>query len=310
VAEVTTLMQHVARYLDERRAAGYSAGEAARQLRSFVQHCRRTGSKIISADVAIEWASIGASRRARIRRLRTIRELALFARLEGDDRHELPPAAHFGHDRPSRPAPYILTDDEVAALIRGAREGDASGTVDPRVVETLLGVLACTGVRIREALALRCSDVSPAGLLIRLSKGGHGRLLPLHRTAQRAVNDYLHWRNRQATTSDCLFVGPRGTRLKYDCANDAFRRLRIAIGLDEYRAGRRLGFHALRHTFAVRALKRGPRNRDAVGVHMKAVSEYLGHALLSDTYWYYEATPDLLLDVMKECERHEAPLCV
>lgn len=307
---MTTLAQHVARYLEERHVAGYAARDAATYLRSFVEHCRQAGSKVISADIAIAWASIGPSRRARIRRLRTVRELALFARLEGDDRHELPPAAHFGRDRPARPAPYILTDDEVAALIRGAREGEASGIVDRRVVETLLGVLACTGVRIGEALALRCSDVSPAGLLIRLSKRGHGRLLPLHRTAQRALDDYLHWRNRQAATSDHLFVGPRGTGLKYDCANDAFRRLRIAIGLDEYRSGRRLAFHALRHTFAVRALKRGPAHRDAVGVHMKAVSEYLGHALLSDTYWYYEGTPNLLLDVMKECERHEAPLCV
>jgi len=307
---VTTLAQHVVRYLDERRAAGYSAAEAAKHLRSFVEHCRQTRAKIVRVDVAIEWASLGTSRRARIRRLRSIRELALFARLEGDARQELPPAAHFGRDRPVRPAPYILTDDEVAALVRGARDGDASGIVDRRVVGTLLGVLTCTGVRIGEALALRCADVSPAGLLIRFSKRGHGRLLPLHRTAQLALDEYLRWRTRQASTSDHLFVGPRGTGLKYDCAKDAFRRLRIAVGLDEYRSGRRLSFHALRHTFAVRALMRGPAHRDAVGVHMKAVSEYLGHALLSDTYWYYEATPGLLLDVMKECERHEAPLCV
>lgn len=306
---MTTLMQHVARYLEERRAAGYSARDAAKHLRSFVEHCRRAGLNVVRSSVAIEWASIGASRRARIRRLRTIRELALFARLEGDARHELPPAEYFGRERSVRPAPYILTDDEVAALIRGARSGDASGTVSRRVLEALLGLLACTGVRIGEALALRCSDLTPEGLLIRVSKRGRGRLLPLHHTARRALNDYLHWRNRQVASSDHLFVGPKGARLKYDCANDALRRLRVAVGVDEYRAGRRLCFHALRHSFAVRALKRGPSNRDAIGVHMKAVSEYLGHAMLADTYWYYEGTPDLLLDVMKECERHEAPLC-
>lgn len=305
---MTTLMQYVEQYLEGRRAAGYDAREPAKYLRSFAEHCQRTGSKVITADVAIAWASIGASRRARIRRLRAARELALFARME-DGRHEVPPAEHFGRDRPVRPVPYILTDEEVAALIRGAREEDASGTVEPRVLETLLGMLACTGMRIGEALALRCSDITPHGLLIRLSKRGRGRFLPLHRTAQRALNDYLHWRKRQATVSDHLFVGRRGARLSYDWANDSLRRLRRAPGLDEYRAGRRLGLHSLRHTFAVRALQRGPSGRDAVGLHMKAVSEYLGHALLSDTYWYYEGTPDLLLDVMKECERHEAPLC-
>ncbi len=307
---MTTLMQHVARYLEERRAAGYAARDAARHLHSFVEHCRRAGSKVIRANIAIEWASIGASQRARIRRLRTVRELALFARLEGDARHELPPAEHFGRDRPVRPAPYILTDDEVALLIRGAREEDASGTAERRVLATLVGLLACTGLRIGEALALLCGDITPSGLLVRLSKRGHGRLLPLHPTAQRALDDYLRWRKRQATASDHLFVGADGTRVSYDWARDSFRRLKRALELDEYRSGRRLGLHALRHTFAVRALKRGPSGRDAVGVHMKAVSEYLGHAMLADTYWYYEGTPDLLLDVMKECERHEATFCV
>jgi integrase/recombinase XerD len=299
-------MRHMAEYLEDRCAAGYDTREPGKLLRSFIAHCRRAGSKVITGDLAIAWASIGTSRRARIRRLRAVRALALFARLE-DGRHELPPAEHFGRDRPMRPAPYILTDGEVAALIRGARDGDASGAISPWVLETLLGLLACTGVRIGEALALRCSDVTPTGLLIRLSKRGRGRLLPLHRTAQHALNDYLRWRSRQAAFSDHLFVGPRGTQLKYDCANDALRRLRVVVGV-EHRVGRRLGFHALRHAFAVRALKCGPSGRDAVGVHMKAVSEYLGHAMLVDTYWYYEATPDLLLDVMKECERHEAPL--
>lgn len=305
---MTTLAQHATRYLEDRRAAGYEARDPGKLLRSFVEHCRRAHSKFITADLAIAWASIGASRRARIRRLRAVRELALFARLD-DGRHELPPAEHFGRDRPVRPTPYVLTDDEVVALIRGAREGAAAGFVDPRVFETLLGLLACTGMRIGEALALRCPDITSAGLLIRVSKRGRGRLLPLHRTAQRALNDYLRWRKTQAAISDHLFVGSTGRRLSYDWAKDSLRRLRIAIGLDEYRAGRRLGLHALRHTWAVRALQRGPSGRDAVGVHMKAVSEYLGHAELSDTYWYYEGTPDLLHDVMKECERHEASLC-
>lgn len=305
---MTSLAQHLTRYLDDRRAAGYETKEPGKFLRSFVEHCRRARASFITADLAIEWATIGASRRARIRRLRAARELALFARLD-DARHQLPPAEYFGRDRPVRPTPYVLTDGEVAALIRGAREGAAGGVVDPRVFATLLGLLACTGVRIGEALALHCSDITSGGLLIRVSKRGRGRLLPLHRTAQRALNDYLRWRKTKAALSDHLFVGSTGRRLSYDWAKDSLRRLRIAIGLHEYRAGRRLGLHALRHTWAVRALQRGPSGRDAVGVHMKAVSEYLGHAELSDTYWYYEGTPELLLDVMKECERHEASLC-
>lgn len=166
---MTTLADHATRYLEDRRAAGYGTRDPDTLLRSFIEHCRRAGSKLITADLAIAWASNGASRRARIRRLRAARELALFARLD-DERHEVPPAEHFGRDRPVRPTPYVLTAKEVAALIRGAREGAAAGIFDPRVFATLLGLLACTGVRIGEALALRCSDITSAGLLIRVSK--------------------------------------------------------------------------------------------------------------------------------------------
>ncbi len=305
---MTTLAQHATRYLEDRRAAGYETRDPGKLLRSFVEHCQRAGSKFITTDLAIAWASTGASRRARIRRLRAARELALFSRFD-DVRHEIPPADYFGRDRPVRPTPYVLTEEELAALIRGAREGAAGGVVDPCVFATLLGLLACTGVRIGEALALRCADITSHGLLIRVSKRGRGRLLPLHRTTHRALDEYLRWRKTRAAISDHLFVGSTGRPLSYDWAKDSLCRLRSAVGLDTHRAGRRLGLHALRHTFAVRALKRGPARRDDVGVHMKAVSEYLGHAELSDTYWYYEGTPDLLLDVMKECERREASLC-
>lgn len=303
-----TLAQHAADYLEGRRAAGYGARDVARLLRSLMAYCRRARTPVITAEAAIAWASIGASRRARIRRLRAARELAVFARLE-DRRHELPPLEYFGRDRPVRPTPYIVTDEETAALIRSVRVEGVSGDADPRVFETLLGLLICTGIRIGEALALRCSDITAAGLLIRQSKRGRGRLLPLHRTALRALDDYLQWRRRSPAVSDHLFIGARGVRVSYDWACDSFRRLRRAVGQDGLRAGRRLGLHALRHSFAVRALRRGPSRRDEVGVHMKAVSEYLGHAMLQDTYWYYEGTPELLLDVLRECERREAPLC-
>lgn len=300
-----TLVQHAALYLEGRRASGYDSRDIGNRLRSFVEYCRDVRTRVITTDAAIAWASIGASRRARIRRLRAVRELALFARLE-DARHEVPPAGYFGRERPVRPAPYILTNDEVAALVRGARESTASGTAESQVLETLLGVLACTGMRIGEALKLRCADVTSAGVLIRLSKRGRGRLLPLHGTAQRALKDYLRWRRRQPSVDDRLFVSARGVGVSYDWAHDSFRRLARFLGLEERRSGRRLGLHALRHAFAVRALERGPAGRDSVGLHMKAVSEYLGHALLCDTYWYYEGTPELLVDVMKECECHEA----
>ena len=55
--------------------------------------------------------------------------------------------------------------------------------------------------------------------------------------------------------------------------------------------------HDLRHTFAVRSLERCAPERHAIARHLVALSTYLGHARVADTYWYLEATPVLLREV-------------
>jgi integrase len=60
--------------------------------------------------------------------------------------------------------------------------------------------------------------------------------------------------------------------------------------------------HDLRHTFAVRSLEQCTGDRKAIARHMAALSTYLGHAHVSDTYWYLQATPRLLSDVAAAAE--------
>ena len=60
--------------------------------------------------------------------------------------------------------------------------------------------------------------------------------------------------------------------------------------------------HDLRHSFAVRALKRCLVSRDEVNRHMLALTAYLGHARVESTYWYLESTPQLLHDIASACE--------
>lgn len=61
--------------------------------------------------------------------------------------------------------------------------------------------------------------------------------------------------------------------------------------------------HSLRHTFAVRALESCPDDRDHITKHMLALSTYLGHAKVADTYWYLQATPELMANIAESSER-------
>jgi integrase len=99
-----------------------------------------------------------------------------------------------------------------------------------------------------------------------------------------------------------FFISVRGRCLDKSSVSWVFRRLLKSIGLAPTNNGRRPRIHDLRHTFATRALETCPEGRDKVGRHILALSTYLGHAHVSDTYWYLEATPTLMQDIASSCE--------
>ena len=50
------------------------------------------------------------------------------------------------------------------------------------------------------------------------------------------------------------------------------------------------------------ALETCPDGRDRITKHMLALSTYLGHSKVADTYWYLEATPDLMRNIADSCQ--------
>ncbi len=299
-----TLDSEIDEYLAQRRQAGYQLASAALRLKAFARYCKRRGCATVTAREAVRWSGQGTSRLTRVRRLRVIRQFVLWTRVK-HIRHEVPQADCFGRDRPRRAVPYILSQNEIRQLVRGTRTLRRAGATTRRVLEVLFGLLVCTGMRIGEALALRCDDVTSNGVLIRHDKRGKGRLLPLHKTTHRVLEDFLNWRLRIPTQCDYLFINTRGQKLDYGTVYSAFWRIVARDGIGKARGSRRLCIHSLRHSFAVRTLQQGYRNRDEVGLHMKVISEYLGHVNIACTYWYYEGTPELMIDIVKECEHHE-----
>ena len=158
-------------------------------------------------------------------------------------------------------------------------------------------------MRISEALALRLDDVAADGLIIRQTKFQKSRLLPLHETTQRALDAYLSVRMRLGVLDGALLVSTTGKAPSYHTVVAIFLRLARSIGLRGASGQPGPRIHDLRHTFAVRSLEQcRQHDREAVARHVVALSTYLGHAHVTDTYWYLHATPVLMGQIAEACE--------
>jgi site-specific recombinase XerD len=251
------LMQAVESYLELRRALGFSLRSDGDRLKSFARHASARGQSLIIAQTAIEWAGSIASLEERARRLRAVVGFARFAHAE-DVRHEVPADDVFQRTQQRRPA-YIFAPQDIARLVASARRIEPKGSPRSLGLSVLFALLAATGLRIREALKLRLSDVTCDGLVIRETKFRKSRLVPLHPTAAAGLGRYLDQRQVLATQDDHVFLNRHGRPLSCESARDAFRQLVGLLGLLPGDSGQpRPRLHSLRHYPERRIIPRRP----------------------------------------------------
>lgn len=217
-----------------------------------------------------------------------------------DKRHEVPPHGVFAAMHTRRPPPFIFSPQQISDLVQQAYLLRGPGASRPQTYATLISLLACTGMRISEALGLLRSDITDDGLVVRETKFHKSRLLPLHPTAAAGLERYLPFRIRYP--GDHLFVQAHGGPLVAATVARTFAGLLRAVGIVRTAGPPHAHLHSLRHTFAVRALEACPYDRLSVGRHQVALMTYLGHSRISSTYWYLQATPNLLRDIAARCE--------
>jgi integrase len=293
------LTDHVERYLSLRQALGYKLRNTLRNLRAFASFAARRGDTHVRTSTAVDWATEGTSPYNRHIRLRDVALLARFLHAE-DSIHEVP--FNPFHAPKCRPLPYIYAPEEIVQLIGAVRRLRKSYPLRRRVYATLLGLIAATGLRISEALDLRLDDVLSDGVLqIRRTKFGKSRLVPLHPTAVHALDSYLQERRRLAVTDNHVFLSARDQRIASSTVEYTFRRLRRIAGIAPTRT-RPPRIHDMRHTFATRALEQCSTRREAVARHFVALAAYMGHTDIAHTYWYLEATPELMADIAAAAE--------
>jgi len=298
-------MHLIADYLAVRRALGFKLRPTESRLRSFARHAHERGDTCIRSETAVAWAGAADSPGERRCRLRTVTLFARHLRAE-DPTHELPPADFYRSTYKQR-RPHIYSDPEIRLILDAAGRLGPPETSRADTYRTLFALLATTGLRISEALALQLRDLTDDGIAVRETKFRKSRLVPIHSTTRAALTAYrMRWRV-VAELAAPLFVSTRGSALVYATVRSTFDKIVRQLGLRVNPvpgSHRRPSpcLHDFRHTLATRTLEASPAARTTIGRHMLALSTYLGHGKLSSTYWYLHATAELMVDIADACE--------
>jgi integrase len=293
---MSDLSRHSEDYLRLRRALGYKLVGEGQLLASFVSYLEQAGATTVSAEAAVAWTtSVAGSATYLARRMRVARSFARYL-CSFDPSTQVPPDGLFPAGK-HRPVPYIYSDDDVAALMAAAR-----GLTPPLRAATfgaLVGLLAATGMRVSEAMALDNRgdiDFEQGVLTVRNTKFGKSRELLVHPSTLEALRAYSAERDRLAPCrcAPSLFVSTRGSRLSHETVQPTFRQLVRRAGLTQPPSSPQPRPHGLRHSFAVKTLISWYRDGGDVAARMPLLSTYLGHVDIAATYWYLSAVPELL----------------
>jgi integrase len=291
------LARAVESYLQIRRQLGFGLKNEHWALRSLAHYAKKTGHHgPVTCALATTWAQASpkASPAQRACRLNMARRFARFWQAF-DPRTEVPPAGLLGPGFRRRPV-HIFTAQQIQALLASTSILGPVQGLRAASLRTLLGLLACTGLRVSEALGLHDGDIDWHNrvLTIRHSKSGQARLVPVRACTLRALRTYARLRQRAlpANPTDAFWLSTTGHPLPYSTVRDAFLQLRRHLRWNQVPLPR---LHDLRHTFAVRCLLGWCRRRQAVGPRILTLATYLGHRQVTHTYWYLSAVPELML---------------
>ena len=295
-------------YLAYRRALGFgleSSGGLLLQFARFADHRKHRGP--LTADVILRWATLpkSASARYRAERLSIVRGFARY--LAADDPRCQVPGRHLLGRNHYRLQPHIYSEQQLQQLVITAAKLAPWYRLRPYTYSTLFGLLASSGLRISEALNLenRHVDLVRGVLQIEETKFRKSRLVPVHFTTTQALRRYGVERDRAgaARDSDAFFVGRNGTALPYSTVRSVFRRIITELGWRSNGVLPRPRIHDLRHSFACRRLLRWYQQGVNVDHAILSLSTYLGHAKVTDTYWYLTGTAPLLAKAGKRFEQ-------
>jgi integrase len=302
---MTALRSALEAYLSMRKGLGYKYQHQTRRLAAFVSFMEQREATTITAKLAMEWATLPPDRHASwALRLSDVRGFARHT-ANFDPKTEMPPAGILPGLK--RAKPHIYNDKEIDALLAAALSLPPEDGLRRWTYHHLFGLIAVTGIRLSEAIGLERDDANlGAGVLtVRSTKFGKSRLIPLHPSTCSALRSYAERRDAHLGSrgSPHFFVAERGGRLLHQYVHRVFWRLSRDTGLrrpDDHSGPR---VHDFRHSFAIRTLLNWHREGANVEQKLPALSTYLGHTCVRDTYWYLSACPELMQEAVRRLDQ-------
>jgi integrase/recombinase XerD len=310
----TELEEHLKTYLAARLAVGYRDNALQNLMQDFVRYVNATISydAPIRAQTAFDWACAtslrnGASRLAY--RLSAARGFMAHLRASVPDT-EVPALGLLKKSR--RRIPYLFSEGQVVQILNRAAAIEPATSMRPHTYETMLGLMASTGIRVGEAIYLKTEDVKldtdPPRLEIRESKFRKSRFVPLHPTTAQKLKHYAGLRLQRGydKLSKNFFVSERQERLCYETLRSWFARTTLDLGMRHGADRRTPTLHGLRHYFAVERLTRWCHQGAAAEDVAPTLSVYMGHVSPAESYWYLTSTPALLKTAGDSFQRYAA----
>ena len=239
------LRKAMVEYLAIRRSLGFKLIKVEATLRNFVAFAQKEGGSHISIDLVLRWLKVSTAKESATLAddLSIVRRFAIW-RSVADAQTEIPPKNLLPY-RYHRKPPYIYSDEEIEKIVGSARNLPSAKGLRGLTYATLFGLLATTGMRISEALALDREDVDLKEkiVIIRKSKFRKSRLVPLHISTSDILENYVKERDRilSRPKGAAFFVSEQGTRVTQWATRDNFAKVSREIGLREKIEGRRIG---------------------------------------------------------------------
>ena len=304
-----TMTMAVQRYLAERRQLGFELVAAGTELMRFACYAdARAHRGPLTQDLIVSWAREHVRHTSTVtaaRRLEVVRPFAAYYR-QFEPASEIPPLGVLGRGH-RRLVPHIYTDHEVEQLLQATARLKPHNGLRPLTYRTLFGLISAAGLRLSEALNLAIGDVDLAvgAATIRQTKFRKSRCLPLHSSVVQALITYRHSRDslHAADLSVPFFVSQSGAALPKRTVENVFLHMQSDLGWSSRGDHPVPRIHDLRHTFAVRRLLSWREQGQSIEHALFWLCTYLGHAKISDTYWYLTGVPELMESIGTRFER-------
>lgn len=293
--------EYLQAFIEQKRSLGFSYENSCRLLSQFNKFCTMNfpNETILTKELCHAWAIRGDEETATSfrSRLTPVREFARYLNRIGIKAYVL---SNDFAKKPQRPIPYIYSEDEIAALwsVLDCVKPQTQSPMRHIVIPAIFRVLYCCGLRPAEARKLRIKDVdlSNGKIHVRESKKHTDRIVMMADDLTKYCCEYNNQVRSILPKREFFFPKADGNMYSKTWFELNFRQNREKTGIAQSDI-KKPRLYDFRHTFATHRLYQWIREGKDLSAMLPYLSAYMGHAKLSDTYYYIHFVPDQLKEM-------------